>query len=103
MKTEKETTAKIASDVRKATRERAETKYAEARVLRLELEKEKRALIKERKSKLATFYYGLSTFFLTSTGIGGLSPIILNTGKEVNWSIVLLGFTASLLSAYMAN
>ena len=103
MKTEKETTAKIASDVRKSTRERAETKYAEARVLRLELEKEKRALIKERKSKLATFYYGLSTFFLTSTGIGGLSPIILNTGKEVNWSIVLLGFTASLLSAYMAN
>lgn len=103
METREETTAEIALGVRKATRERAETEIAEGKALKCELEKEQRALIRERKSKLATFYYGLSTFFLTSTGVGGLSPIVLNTGKDVNWFIVFLGFIIALLSAYMAN
>ena len=103
MKTEKETTAKIASDVRKATRERAEAEHAEARALRRELEKEERAKLKIRKEKLAGFFYGLATFFFTSTGIGGLSPFILNTDNPINWVVVLCGISASFICVVIAN
>ena len=89
--------------VRKAQMDRAAADIADIHALKIELEKERRALERTRKEKLSTFLYGLATFFFTSTGIGGLSPIILNTGKEVNWPFVALGFIASLLTTITAN
>ena len=41
MKTEEKETAKIASDVKKATRERAEAEHVEATALKRELERER--------------------------------------------------------------
>lgn len=103
MKAKQENEAEIALDVKSATRARAEAEHADERFFRKELAREERALEKSRREKLSTFLYGLATFFLTSTGIGGLSPIILNTGKDVNWPFVFLGIIASILSALTAN
>jgi len=104
MKTEQEITADIAQGVREATRERAEAECNEAKALMRELAKEERAMLKVRKEKFATFYFGLSTLFLTSTGIGGLSPILFNDiGKEVNWYTVVVGITLSVFFAIKAS
>lgn len=103
MKTKQQELALLASDVRSAMRARAEAEHAEVIALKKELAKEKRSLERTRKEKLASYLYGLATFFLTSTGIGGLSPIVLNNGQVVNWPFVLLGFIASILSALSAN
>ena len=108
MKTEKEKIAEIASDVRKATRERSEAEHAEVMALKRELEKEERALRqayeKSRREKLATFYFGLSTLVMTTTVLGGLSPILyLDIGKEVNWYTVCTGFLISTSLVIKAN
>lgn len=100
METREETTAEIALGVRKATRERTEAEIAEVKAQKREILKEERAMRKVRKEKFATFYFGLSTLFLTSTGIGGLSPILFNdVNKDVNWYTVIIG---SLLSIFFA-
>lgn len=103
MKRKQTNQAEISKIVREAQKNRAEADIADIHALKIELQRERRALERTRKEKLSTFLYGLATFFLTSTGIGGLSPIIFNTGKEVNWPFVALGFIASLLSMLIAN
>jgi len=108
MKTEKENIVEIALDVKKAIRERAETQLAEDFARKKELEKEVRILRqtyeKVIREKFATYYFGLSTLIMTSTVIGGLSPLIYqDTNKEVNWFSVIIGAFTSLIFAIKAN
>lgn len=76
--------AEIALDVMKAEKERMATDITEIRNLRFQLAKEEREKVKNRKDKLATFYYSISMLFLTSSGIGGLSPFIADSNKNIN-------------------
>lgn len=99
MKTEKETTAEIASDVRTATRERAEAEMAEEKALRRELAKEERAKLKVRKERLSIFYYGLSTLFMTSVGV----PMLFKPDQAVNWYGVIGGTILTVFFAFMGN
>ncbi len=107
MKTGKETTAGIASDVRKAIRERVEYQYTEDLARKKELEKEEmvylRDLEKVRKEKRSTFYYAIAMLFLTSSGIGGLSPFFTDTSKSINWYSVVGGIVLTLYFAAKAN
>ena len=104
-KQQEETT--IALDVKDAMRARAEAEHAEVLLLKRKLEEEdradKRALEKSRKEKLATFYYGLATLFITSSGIGGLTPFLTNMNTSINWYGLILGISLSLFFAYQAN
>ena len=96
--------AEIASDVRKATRVRAEAEHEKFKALEFEIEKQRINFKRERKEKISSYYFGLSTLFLTSTGIGGLSPILFNEqGKEVNTYTVIIGLILSLLFFILAN
>lgn len=103
MKTKQANEAEIASDVKDAMRARAEAEQVEAAALKRELEREKRALEKSRKEKLATFYYGLATLFITSSGIGGLTPLLINENQPINWYGSILGIALSVFFAYQAN
>ena len=107
MKTEEETTAEIVSDVRKATRERAEILLAEDLARKKELEKEERAYLRDlekaRKEKCSTFYYAVAMLFLTSSGIGGLSPFFTDANKSINWYSVVGGIVLALYFATKAN
>ena len=102
MKTEQETTAEIASDVRKATRERAETEYAEARALEKELEKEKRARQKFFNEKFADFYLKLAILFITSSVVTCLTLYIKGADFEINWLPVGIGIALALISIVLA-
>ena len=102
MKTEKEKIAEITSDVRKATRERAETEYAEAMALKRELYKEMRTNRRANKEKLSDFYFKISLLFLTSSAIPCLSIFIKNEDIVINWIYVGFGLVASLFFALMA-
>lgn len=107
MKTEKETIAEIALDVRKATREKAEAEYIEAKAMRRELEKEERKMLRElevaRKEKRSTFYYAVAMLFLTSSGIGGLTSFLTDMDKSINWYSTLGGFILTIFFAIKAN
>ena len=103
MKTEKETTAEIASDVRKATRERAEAEHAEARALRRELEKEERDLEKARKERLVDYYYKLSALLFTGSVISCLTAYVKDSNTLVSWQLTILGLIASVCLAIKAN
>jgi len=102
-KTEKDTIAEIALDVRKATRERAEMEQSEIRALRRELEKERRSLVKVKKEKMADFYYKIAILLLTTSVISCLTIFIKDANALINWQPVVLGFIASIFFAYMAN
>lgn len=95
--------AEIALDVMKAEKERMATDITETRNLRFQLAKEEREKVKNRKDKLATFYYSISMLFLTSSGIGGLSPFIADSNKNINWYCVFGGIVMSLIFACKAN
>ena len=103
MKTETKNEAEIASDVRYAMRTRAETEHAEAIALKRESAKERRALERSRKEKLATFYYAISTLFATSSGIGGLTSFFINENKPVNWFGLVIGIVLTFFFAFLAN
>ena len=103
MKTRRETTAEIASDVRKATREKAEADIAEEKALKLELYKEARALEKARKEKLADFYYKLSALLFTGSVISCLTAFVEDGNTLISWQPTLLGLVASICLAIKAN
>ena len=102
MGTGKETTAEIASDVRKANRERTEAEYAEEKALKCELEKEKRALQRIQKEKMADFYFKVAILLLTGSVISCLTIFIKDANALINWQPAILGFIASIFFAYMA-
>lgn len=98
MKTVLENEAEIASDVKKAKRERAEATFAE----RKELEKEGKEMEKFRYQKRASFYYKISYLFLTASGVGGgLNTLFLK--EEINWITVLLGIFMATIFAVLAD
>lgn len=98
MKTVLENEAEIASDVKKAKRERAEATFAE----RKELEKEEKEMEKFRYQKRAGFYYKISYLFLTASGVGGgLNTLFLK--EEINWITVLLGIFMAAIFAVLAD
>lgn len=107
MKRKQQEEATIALDVKDAMRARAEAEHAEVLLLKRKLEEEdradKRALEKSRKEKLATFYYGLATLFMASSGIGGLTPIIADSSKSINWLCVVINSLISLFFGYEGN
>ena len=88
MKTEKEKIAEIASDVRKATRERAEAEHAEEKALKRELEKEKRAKQKLFHEKFADFYLKLAILFITSSVV--ISLLLIKNIEYGCYDIFLL-------------
>lgn len=103
MKTELEREAEIALDVKKAKRERAEAEHTALMALRQELAKEERTKRKVRKEKLASFLYSLAVLFMTSSGIGGLTPILTNSYQPQNWYGLVGGVFVSAILAYKAN
>ena len=103
MKAKQENEAEIALDVRTATRARAESEIRKDEALKIELAKELRIKKKVRKEKLATFYYNLATLFVTSSGIGGLTPVLTNEDKPINWYGLIIGLFLALYFAFQAN
>ena len=103
MKTRRETTAEIASDVRKATRERAEADIAEEKALKLELYKEKRANQRVRKEKNADFYFKLALLVLTSTAATCLTLLIKGESTAINWMPVGCGLVLAVIFILYAN
>lgn len=103
MKAKQTQQAEIALDVIMAEKDRMSADIIESRNLRVQLAKEEREKVKNRKDKLATFYYSVSMLFLTSSGIGGLSSFMTDTNKDINWYCVFGGIVMSLVFAYKAN
>ena len=102
MKTRRETTAEIASDVRKATRERAEADIAEEKALKCELEKEERAKQKLFHEKFADFYLKLAILSISSSIITCLTLFTKGTDIEINWLSVGIGLSLALIFVMLA-
>ena len=91
MKTRRETTAEIASDVRKATRERAEALLAEDLARKKELEKEERANRRANHVKIADLCFKLVIVFITSSVVACISLYMKDAGININWIPVIVG------------
>lgn len=103
MKTKNETTAEIALDVRKATRERAEAELAEEKALKRELYKEMRTNQRTKKEKNADFYFKLALLVLTSTAATCLTLLIKGESTAINWMPVGLGLALAVVFILYAN
>ncbi len=58
----------------------------------------------DRRSKLSDYLYGLSTLFVSGTGIGGLSPMV--SGDKMgffNYFCIVIGTFVACIFAYCAN
>lgn len=58
---------------------------------------------KVRREKRAAFYYDISKMFLAGSGVSGFSPLLFDTGNEVNWFSIGIGLLLSLFFAIMAD
>lgn len=58
---------------------------------------------KNRKDKLAIYFYDASKLVLAGVVIGGLSPIYTNQSGTVNINVVLIGFVATVILAWIGN
>ena len=103
METEEKETARIASDVRKATRERVEAELSEIKVLNHELVNEQRRCKRVCKEKIADYYYKISILFLTSSAIGYITLFIKGENTPINWYVLIFGLIATLFFALLAN
>lgn len=103
MKTKQRNLAEIASDVRKATKERATEEVTAEIALKREMYKEVRAHVRANKEKLADFYYKIALLFLTSSAIPCLSIFIRNEKLIINWHYVGLGLVACTFFALLAS
>ena len=83
--------ARIASDVRKATRERAEAEHAETMALKRELYKEMRVNRRANKEKLADLCFKLVIVFITSSVVACITLFIKDTNQTINWIPVVIG------------
>ncbi len=58
---------------------------------------------KVRREKRAGFFYDLSKMFLAGSGVSGFSPLLFNTGNEVNWYSIAIGIMLSIFFARIAD
>ena len=58
---------------------------------------------KVKREKRAAFFYDISKMFLAGSGVSGFSPLLFNTGNEVNWFSVIIGVLVAYFFATLAD
>ena len=56
-----------------------------------------------RREKLAGFFFDLAKLIFAALVLGGLSPLLTDDTKIINWSIFVLGLIAKSSLALFAN
>ena len=56
-----------------------------------------------RREKLAGFFFDLAKLIFAALVLGGLSPLLTDDTKIINWSIFVLGLIATSSLALFAN
>lgn len=66
-------------------------------------QKEAREKNKDRRDKLADYFFDLSKLIFAGLVIGGITPLFTHTTDGMNWVTVVLGIFSTYIFAFFAN
>lgn len=69
-----------------------------------EVQREAKEKNKNRRDKLASYFFDLSKLIFAGLVIGGVTPLFTHTTDDgMNWLTVVLGFFSTYIFAFFAN
>lgn len=66
-------------------------------------QKEAKEKNKNRRDKLADYFFDLSKLIFAGLVIGGVTPLFTHTTDDMNWLTVVLGIFSTYIFAFFAN